>query len=295
MDALTPTIETVLTHLVESYREGGANGITGKRIPSRESIVTILRTLQSLIFPGFYEDETIDRHAVHSITGQRLFFVSRRLTEEIEKGICLNCGKGMASGIGEDEDCHEHNRCREQAEGITERLLKELPRIRQTLLKDVDAFYEGDPAAKSRSEVILAYPGLAAMTAYRIAHILYKEDVPLIPRMMMEHIHHETGIDIHPGAAIGERFCIDHGTGIVIGETAVIGNDVKLYHGVTLGAFAVTKEAANEKRHPTICDEVTIYAGATILGGKTVIGKGSVIGANVWLTRSVPPLTTKIK
>jgi serine O-acetyltransferase len=286
MDTLAPTIEKALAGLVASYRQGGANGLDGKLIPSREGIITILRTLQSLIFPGFYENEVIEKHAINSITGQRLFFVYRCLAEEIEKGICHNCD--------EDKDCHKHDRCREKARAITESLLSRLTAVREALLKDADALFEGDPAAKSRSEVILAYPGLAAITAYRIANILYKEGVPLIPRMMMEHVHHETGIEIHPGATIGERFSIDHGTGIVIGETAEIGNNVKMFHGVTLGAFAVTKSAANKKRHPTICDEVTIYAGATILGGETVVGKGSVVGANVWLTHSVEPYS-KVK
>ncbi|MDR2733690.1 MAG: serine acetyltransferase [Spirochaetota bacterium] len=281
MDNLTSTIEQVLAGLVRSYQQGGANGINGKLIPSRESIITVLRALQSLIFPGFYENEIIDMRTIRSITGQQLYFIARRLSEEIEKGICHNCD--------EEGTCNKHDHCRDKAQAITERLLTKLPEVRETILKDVEAIYAGDPAAKSHSEVILAYPGLAAITAYRIAHILVRENVPLIPRMMMEHIHHETGIDIHPGASIGERLVIDHGTGIVIGETAVIGNDVKLYHGVTLGAFAVTKEATNRKRHPTICDEVTIYAGATILGGDTVIGKGSVVGANVWLTHSVEP------
>ena len=286
---MAPKIETVLAELVASYKQGGANGLNGRPIPSRESIVTILRTLQSLIFPGFYENEVIDRHAIESITGQRLFFVYRRLTEEIEKGLCHDCNCHCGTGGENSSAAAQHEQCREKAKGIAERLLAKLPKIRELLLKDVDAIFDGDPAAKSNSEIILAYPGLAAITAYRIANVLHTEGVPLIPRMMMEHIHHETGIEIHPGASIGERFCIDHGTGIVIGETSTIGDNVKLYHGVTLGAFAVTKAAANTKRHPTICDEVTIYAGATILGGETVVGKGSVIGANVWLTRSVEP------
>jgi serine O-acetyltransferase len=246
----------------------------------------VLRALQSLIFPGFYEHEIIDTRTIHSITGQQLYFVARRLSEEIEKGICHDCD--------EIKDCNKHERCRDKAVAITEHLLAGLPKVRETLLKDVDAIFQGDPAAKSHSEVILAYPGLAAITAYRIAHILVQQNVPLIPRMMMEHIHHETGIDIHPGASIGERLFIDHGTGIVIGETAVIGDNVKLYHGVTLGAFAVTKDTMGTKRHPTLCDEVTVYAGATILGGDTVVGKGSVVGANVWLTHSVEPYS-KIK
>ncbi len=280
MDKLSTTVDTLIVNLVESYHRGGANGINGKLIPSRESIITILRTLQSLLFPGFYEEEPINESTIKSITGQRLFFVYRRLAEEIEKGICHDCQ--------ESGSCQSHETCRARAHTISMLLLEQLPGIREMLLKDVDALFEGDPAAKSRSEIILAYPGLAAISAYRIAHVLYREGVPLIPRMMMEHIHHETGIDIHPGAAIGESFFIDHGTGIVIGETTVIGQHVKIYHGVTLGAFSVAKDGANTKRHPTIEDDVTIYAGATILGGETVVGRGSVVGANVWLTHSVP-------
>jgi len=273
-------VDTLIARLVESYQRGGANGINGKIIPSRESIITILRTLQSLLFPGYYEDEPINDSTIKSITGQRLFFVYRRLAEEIEKGICHDCQ--------ESENCHSHDTCRTRAHTISMILLERLPDLRETLLKDVDALFEGDPAAKSRSEIILAYPGLAAISVYRIANILYREGVPLIPRMMMEHIHHETGIDIHPGASIAERFFIDHGTGIVIGETTVIGQRVKIYHGVTLGAFSVAKETADTKRHPTIEDDVTIYSGATILGGETIVGRGSVVGANVWLTHSVP-------
>lgn len=286
MDQLSTSVDTLIANLVESYQRGGANGINGKPIPSRESIITILRTLQSLLFPGFYEDEPIDESTIKSITGQRLFFVYRRLAEEIEKGICHDC---QESGT-----CITHETCRAEAHTISRHLLEQLPAIREILLKDVNALFEGDPAAKSRSEIILAYPGLAAISAYRIAHLLYRKDVPLIPRMMMEHIHHETGIDIHPGASIGESFFIDHGTGIVIGETTVIGQQVKIYHGVTLGAFSVAKTGTNTRRHPTIEDEVTIYAGATILGGDTVVGKGSIVGANVWLTHSVPAYS-KIK
>lgn len=280
MDKLSKTVDQLIERLVESYHRGGANGINGKLIPSRESIITILRTLQSLLFPGFYEEETVNESSLRSITGQRLFLAYRRLAEEIEKGICHDCDEAA--------DCHKHETCRIKAHEISLDLLGQLPEIRELLLKDVDALYDGDPAAKSRSEIILAYPGLAAISAYRIAHILSERQVPLIPRMMMEHIHHETGIDIHPGATIGERFFIDHGTGIVIGETTVIGKNVKIYHGVTLGAFSVRKSEADVKRHPTICDNVTIYSGATILGGATEVGENSVVGANVWLTHSVP-------
>jgi serine O-acetyltransferase len=280
MDKLSTAVDGLIGKLVESYQRGGANGINGKIIPSRESIITILRTLQSLLFPGYYEDEPINESTIKSITGQRLFFVYRRLAEEIEKGICHDCADA--------DNCQTHDTCRARAHSISMLLLEQLPSIREMLLKDVDALFDGDPAAKSRSEIILAYPGLAAISAFRIAHVLYREGVPLIPRMMMEHIHHETGIDIHPGATIGERFFIDHGTGIVIGETTVIGRNVKIYHGVTLGAFSVAKDTADTKRHPTVLDDVTIYSGATILGGETIVGQGSVIGANVWLTHSVP-------
>jgi serine O-acetyltransferase len=163
-----------------------------------------------------------------------------------------------------------------------------LPEIYQRVQQDVTAMFEGDPAAKSRSEVIRTYPGFYAIAAYRIAHQLHLMGIGGIPRVITEHAHSKTGIDIHPGASIGEHFCIDHGTGVVIGETTVIGNHVKLYQGVTLGALSVNKEDAEKKRHPTLEDNVVVYAGATILGGETVIGKGSVIGGNVWLTRSVP-------
>lgn len=282
---ITPEIDSLINSLVKSYhQQGGANGITGKVIPSRQSIISILRALMALIFPGYYEEETVRADSIRSQTGQRLYYLFQRLSDEIEKGICHNCDN--------DGTCDRHEECRSNARNKALILLRELPRIRETILTDVEAIYAGDPAAKSRSEVILAYPGLTAICAYRIAHVLYREKVPLIPRMMMEHVHHETGIDIHPGATIGPSFFIDHGTGIVIGETTVIGTKVKIYHGVTLGAFSVAKTMGDSKRHPTIEDGVTIYAGATILGGETVIGKDSVVGANVWLTRSVPPGST---
>jgi len=168
-------------------------------------------------------------------------------------------------------------------------LLQALPVLRQRLMLDVQAALDGDPAASSADEVILAYPSVAAITVHRIAHFLYRCRVPLLPRIMSEYIHHRTGIDIHPGATIGRSFFIDHGTGVVIGETTVIGDRVKIYQGVTLGALSVARTMRGQKRHPTIRDDVTIYAGATILGGDTVIGAGSVIGGNVWLVSSVPP------
>jgi serine O-acetyltransferase len=169
----------------------------------------------------------------------------------------------------------------------TKLLFQQLPAIYEMLNMDVKAILEGDPAAKSESEVMLTYPGFYAIARHRIAHVLYNLNIPLLPRIISEHVHTQTGIDIHPGAAIGESFCIDHGTGIVIGETTTIGNNVKIYQGVTLGALSVSKDLANQKRHPTIQDNVVIYANATILGGETVIGQDSIIGGNVWITKSV--------
>lgn len=178
---------------------------------------------------------------------------------------------------------------REKASQVVDHFFDNLPEIREMLCKDIEAIYEGDPAARSREEVLVAYPGFYAIMAYRIAHFLHQEGIPLIPRIISKNAHRITGIDIHPGAKIGEGFCIDHGTGIVIGETTDIGKRVKIYQGVTLGALSVNKEDACSKRHPTIEDNVVIYAGATILGGETVIGAHSTVGGNVWLTRSIPP------
>lgn len=175
-----------------------------------------------------------------------------------------------------------------EPEDISQKFFDSLPEIYQKINDDVVAMFEGDPAAKSREEVIRTYPGFYAIAAYRVAHALHSMNVQGIPRIITEHAHSRTGIDIHPGAQIGEHFCIDHGTGIVVGETAVIGNHVKLYQGVTLGAVSISKDDAERKRHPTIEDHVVIYAGATILGGETVIGHDSIVGGNVWLTRSVP-------
>ena len=171
---------------------------------------------------------------------------------------------------------------------VADSFFESLPFLREELCEDLEAIYKGDPAARSKEEVLLAYPGFYAITSHRIAHALYRASIPLIPRMISKNTHRLTGIDIHPGARIGTGFCIDHGTGIVIGETTEIGKQVKIYQGVTLGALSVKKEDAENKRHPTIGDRVVIYAGATILGGKTVIGANSIIGGNVWITQSLP-------
>jgi serine O-acetyltransferase len=183
----------------------------------------------------------------------------------------------------------QHQQTQEYLHGVSGQFFDELPLLRERLLKDVNAMFEGDPAARNRHEVIRTYPGFYAIAAYRMAHSLHRLAVEGLPRAITEHAHSLTGIDIHPGASVGEHFCIDHGTGIVIGETSIIGNHVKVYQGVTLGALSVDKQDALTKRHPTIEDHVVIYSGATILGGETVVGHNSVIGGNVWLTRSVPP------
>lgn len=176
-----------------------------------------------------------------------------------------------------------------KALSVADHFFAELPGIRSSLSQDLDAIMEFDPAAKSKNEVLLAYPGFFALSVYRVAHQLEQLEIPILPRLISEYAHSRTGIDIHPAATIGKRFFIDHGTGIVIGETAIIGNDVKIYQGVTLGALTVSKDKAREKRHPTIEDNVTLYANATILGGTTTIGRNAVIGGNVWVTSSIPP------
>jgi serine O-acetyltransferase len=235
-------------------------------LPDKSSVIQILNDLLEVIYPGYYGPK-FDIDAL-------MDSIYLRLTEEI----------------------HHSEHSQDAAEDQALRLLQKLPDLRKRLSHDVQAAHDGDPAAKSIDEVIFSYPAIFAITIFRIAHELNLQGVPLLPRIMTEHAHSVTGIDIHPGATIGSGFFIDHGTGVVIGETTTIGNNVKLYQGVTLGAlsFAMDEEGRmvrGKKRHPTIEDDVVIYAGATILGGNTTIGQGSVIGGNVWLTRSVPPHT----
>ncbi len=267
--------------LLSSYSKGGGvNHIGGPSLPSRESISEILYTIESLMFPGFQSDENIDQCILKYRTSEKLNQLFRKLYQEIKKATCLkNAPDKRAS-------CQD---CSASAKVKTEEFITNLTKVRDKILLDADAALSGDPAASSMEEVILSYPGMKAVTIHRIAHEFYKLKIPLIPRMMSEYAHSATGIDIHPGAEIGDYFFIDHGTGVVIGETTVIGSNVKIYQGVTLGALSVKKEEANVKRHPTIEDNVTIYAGATILGGDTVVGKNSTIGGNVWIVKSVEP------
>ena len=274
----------IVTKLVESFQQhGGINHIDQANLPSREAVVEITRNLLRLVFPGFYDDE-IHSNQVVAFTTELVETIRQGLLRELRKSLvyrpCENCNAADLAGT---------------AERITHEFLAELPQVRATLQTDVTAAYEGDPAAISNEEIILAYPGIEAIAVQRMAHQLYRRYVALIPRIMTEWAHNKTGIDIHPGAQIGPYFFIDHGTGVVVGETSVIGQRVKIYQGVTLGAKSFPKDAQGRvvkgtKRHPNIEDDVTIYAGATILGDVT-IGRGSILGGNVWLLESVPPGT----
>lgn len=281
-DAGCGQIPEIVEALLTSYEElGGINHIEGVNLPNREAVVSITDDLLKLVFPGFYEPADSGASALRYKLGAAISSLAERLRVEIRKS--LNISQKTASDPA-------------TSDGLICEFLGAIPAIRQQIQLDVQAAYEGDPAATTQEEVILAYPGLEAITVQRLAHDLYARGVPLIPRMMTEIAHSRTGIDIHPGAVIGQFFFIDHGTGVVIGETTQIGNRVKLYQGVTLGAKSFKKDEEGRivkggKRHPTIEDDVTIYAGATILGGETVIGQGSVIGGNVWLLESVPPYT----
>jgi serine O-acetyltransferase len=287
MQSLDKSIES----LVESYRSQGLiNNLAGGNLPSRESVSEILRNLEELLFPGYRKNEALDHNNLYFITAEKVYRTARDLTREVEKSMAFAM---RAEHKDLDEgDPRGREGCHFAAGLVVETFFKEFPRIRSVLGEDMKAAFRGDPAAKSYEEVIVSYPGFEAITVHRLAHFFWKAQVPLIPRMMSELAHSRTGIDIHPGASIGGAFFVDHGTGVVVGETTVIGKNVKLYQGVTLGALSVKKEEGNRKRHPTIEDDVTIYSNAIILGGDTVIGHGSVIGGSVWITSPVPPLST---
>ncbi len=273
-------LDEKIDKIIASYEQwGGINLTDTHNFPNRAGVVAALQDIENVVFPGFREDSAIDTENLRYATGERLHRIVRNLTAEVLKAIRHICQISNRDGSG----------CYKYAEKIVLLLIDEIPELRRLASTDAKAAMDGDPAARSIEEVILSYPGLEALLVHRIAHILYTHGVPIIPRMMSEYVHGRTGIDIHPGASIGEECFIDHGTGVVIGETCLIGRNVKIYQGVTLGALSVKKTMADKKRHPTIEDNVTIYAGATILGGQTVIGRGSVIGGNMWLTESVPP------
>ena len=284
------SIDFLVDKILESYSlYGGVNRMETENFPNRENIVAVLNDLQWLIFPGFKTADILNEENLRFETGLRVNRVIALLTSEIKKAMVYITNQSACS-----KNIH-NSHCFELAEKTAVALTGALPELRKAINLDAQALLNGDPAAKTIEEIILSYPGLEAILVHRLAHFLFEKGVPIIPRMMSEYIHGKKGIDIHPGAKIGSSFFIDHGTGIVIGETTKIGNNVKLYQGVTLGALSVQKELMNKKRHPTIEDDVTIYSGATILGGETVIGKGCIIGGNTWITKSVPAGTTVIQ
>ncbi len=279
-------IPEIVNELVGSCRrEECFDHVGPEPIPSREAAIDIIHRACRMLYPGYFIRKRVDEVNLGYYFGQEAVGFFEVLSRQIALAIRHDC---LRYGL----PC-THCETRGYEDAI--RFMRELPRLRGVLATDVRAAYDGDPAAQSYDEVIFSYPGLLAVTVYRLAHQLIQQQVPLIPRIMTEYAHSLTGIDINPGATIGASFFIDHGTGVVVGETTVIGDRVRLYQGVTLGALSLPREKVEglraRKRHPTVEDDVIIYAGATILGGDTVIGARSVIGGNVWLTESVPPDT----
>jgi serine O-acetyltransferase len=263
----------------------GINHLEGKDLPSKQIVIDILEDLLTVIFPGYMGNREIVQSNTQYFLGSTLHAIYTRLVGEVDKSLKYVCRI--------IEKCPE-DVCRRRAQIVVKELLEMIPEIRVHLRGDLQAAYDGDPAAKSIDDVVLSYPCVLAIATYRIAHELYVQGVPLVPRIMSEHAHSKTGIDIHPGAKIGKNFFIDHGTGVVIGETTEIGDDVKIYQGVTLGAMSFPKDEKGriikgKKRHPTVGNKVIIYSGATILGGDTIIGDGATIGGNAWITSSIPP------
>jgi len=275
-------LESIKAALLASYEtDGGINHLDGVNLPSQESVNELARDCMHLLFPGYFEKTALVKKDVPPHIDRLLAGVDQRLTAEVEKSLRFARDPDPAG----------------RARRIAEETLGRLPELRRIIQTDVAAAYSGDPAARSVEEIILAYPCVLVISLQRLAHVLYRLGVPLLPRLLTEYAHERTGADIHPGAEIGSHFFIDHCTGVVVGETARIGRHVKLYHGVTLTAKSFEVDAEGNpvkggKRHPDLEDHVTIYPGATILGGTTVIGKNSVIGSHVWLMKSVPPDST---
>ena len=281
MPPIEQKIERVVETILEDYGcDRDIDRMEPFRQPDKDAIIGIIEKLRRIVFPGYFRDKTY-----------RIYNARHNLSMLIED-VSYNLNRQIAlvlRGEGEQEAAAQ-----ERAQEICLEFLSRIPAVRAVVQTDLQAAYDGDPAATGMAEVIFSYPGLYAITVYRLAHELYTLKVPMIPRIMTEHAHSVTGIDIHPGAAIGKYFFIDHGTGIVVGETTVIGENVKIYQGVTLGGLSTRggQDLRGKRRHPTIEDNVTIYANASILGGDTVIGQGCVIGASAFITKSVPPCTT---
>ncbi len=286
---LGEALPRLVSRIVQSYfSDSRTQHIDREHLPSRKVIIEICDLLMELTYPGYIGRRGLTRHNISFHVGELLPRLWELLTDEITQ--CL-CHEQESQGPIQPD---ARQACRERACQLATRLVERIPEVRAVLADDVQAAYDGDPAASSVAEVILAYPALLAITIYRYAHELYEMEVPLIPRIMTEHAHQLTGIDIHPGAKIGHFFFIDHGTGVVVGETTEIGEGVKLYQGVTLGALSFPKDERGRlirgyKRHPTVGNHVTIYANATVLGGQTHLGDGAVIGGSVFLTSSVAP------
>ena len=276
---MEPTTVDLTELLVASYARGGINQLDGKNLPSKQAIAAITIDLLRLLFPGFFDEELIHSSAIRAQTSTLLDSVAARLENEIHKSLEHDPPAGLRNAS-----------LRDAAHRFTLKFLEDLPQIRELLCSDIDAAYNGDPAALSKEEVIVAYPFVETVAVQRLAHALYNDRIPLIPRIMTEWAHARSGMDLHPGARIGTHFFVDHCTGTVVGETTVIGDHVKMYQGVGLVAKSLSAGRAlrGTKRHPTIEDRVTIYAGATIIGGDTIIGAGSTIGAGVFLMHSVP-------
>jgi len=284
---LKESLPEITDAIVETYTQcRRINHLGHQPLPSKDAVVAILADLMDLLYPGFHRRQNLHIGNVEYHAGDLVDKLHDQLTQQIARALRHEYCQTQR---GEDFEA--------TAQQKTVDFLRSLPALRYVLEKDVQAAYEGDPAAKGYHEIVFSYPGVEAVTIYRIAHELLLRGVPLIPRMMTEHAHSKTGIDIHPGAKIAEGFFIDHGTGVVIGETCDIGKNVKLYQGVTLGALSFPRDPngniiRGKKRHPTLEDDVVVYANATILGGDTVVGHHSVIGSNVWLTHSVDPYTS---
>lgn len=278
-------IEKLVDQIAHTYKgDSGINFIDAANLPVRGEILQILDLLLEVLFPGHTGVRSITKSNIKFVIGDVLCQAHAELCEQLERAYRYKCR------IDKCSTCD----CQKMAEKTSMHLLTQLPKIRELLKGDVGAAFAGDPAAQSHEEIVISYPCISAIATYRIAHELYLKQVPLIPRIMSECAHSQTGIDIHPGANIGRNFFIDHGTGVVVGETSVIGDNVRFYQGVSLIAISIPKKAqtiSGVKRHPTIEDDVTIYAEATLLGNIT-IGKGSIIGGNVWIGKSVPPGTT---
>ena len=282
MDRKKDAILKATAALTENYKnEELFMPKNGRSLTSRAVIIDVVKELRAVIFPGYFWSDSAAGMFPEYYTGYRLNDLYDRLKEQIEIAL-LYANQEM-----------EQQEASEQADRICGGFFEKLPEVQERLLKDVQAGFDGDPAAKSKEEIISSYPGVFAIYVYRLAHILYVENVPHIPRIMTEYAHGKTGIDINPGAVIGDYFFIDHGTGVVIGETTEIGRNVKLYQGVTLGALSTRQgqQLANVKRHPTICDNVTIYSNSSVLGGETVIGENTIIGGNTFITESIPANT----